>query len=87
MKKNTSQHQHLNNTATAKITTTTTTKTYKNTAIPSPKKAKEKSINFNITIHRSLFLSCATAFGIERLSTDYDLLAFVSQQFFYEREY
>ena len=68
MKKNTSQHQHLNNTATAK---TTTTKTYKNNTIPSPKKAKLEQ-----------FLSCATAFGIERLSTDYDLLAFVSQQFF-----
>ena len=38
MKKNTSQHQHLNNTTTAK-TTTTTTKTYKNNTIPSPKKA------------------------------------------------
>ena len=43
MKKNTSQHQHLNNTATAKITTTTT-KTYKNTTIPSPKKQNKKAL-------------------------------------------
>ena len=82
MKKNTSQHQHLNNVhSNSKNNNNNNNKNLQKHHHPLPQKRKIKK-HLLEHYNSSLFLYCATAFGIERLSTDYDLLAFVSQQFF-----